>query len=62
MKPEAHAKFLKEEREYDAAFRAQLLKDIPYLHKLSVKYKDEKWLDIAQTLGTALKRLSTPPV
>jgi len=58
MKPEARAKFLEEEKVYDALFRAQLLADIPYFHKLSVKYKDPKWLETAKTLGIVLKRLS----
>ena len=62
MKPEAHAKFLEEEKEYDALFKAQLLRDIPYFHRLHVKYQDPAWLEIAQTLGTALKRLSPPRV
>lgn len=60
MKPEARAKFLEEQREYDKEFKAQLLRDIPYFHKLHVKYQDPKWLEIAENLGTALKRLSPP--
>lgn len=43
-------------------FRAQLLKDIPYFHRLSIKYNDPKWLEIAQNLGIVLKGLSTPPL
>lgn len=59
MKPEAREKFLRETKEYDDLFKAQLLKDIPYFHKLSVKYQDPKWLGIARTLGIVLKNLST---
>jgi hypothetical protein len=60
MKPEAHDKFLKEEQEYDKLFKEQLLADIPYFHRLHVKYQDTKWLEIAKDLGKALKSLSTP--
>lgn len=58
MKPEARAKFLAEEREYDLFFREQLLKDVPYFHELFAKYGDIKWLDIAKDVGTVLRRLS----
>lgn len=47
----------------DKDFRLVLLKDIPYFHYLYSKEKDQRWLDIAQTLGVAAsnlkKRLST---
>jgi len=58
MNPEAHAKFLKEERQYDQEFRAILLKDIPYFHELYAKYHDQKALETAQDLGIYLKKLS----
>lgn len=57
MKHEARQKFLGEEREYDKQFRAVLLRDIPWFHKLFAKYKDPKWLGISQTLGTVIKKI-----
>lgn len=62
MNPEAHQKFLEQKAADDKAFRAQLLKDIPYFHRLHVKYQDPAWLEIAQTLGAALKKLSPPRI
>jgi hypothetical protein len=48
--------------EENKRFSEMVMRDIPYFHKLYVKYQDPKWLEIAQNLGTALKRLSTPRV
>jgi hypothetical protein len=53
MKPEARAKFLEEEKQYDTEFRMKLLKDIPYFHHLYTKYNDPEWLSIAKNLGIA---------
>ena len=38
-------------------FKAQLLKDIPYFHKLYAKYHDPKALETARNLGIYLKKL-----
>lgn len=51
MKPEARTKFIEERRLHDKQFYMQLLKDIPYFHKLYAKYHDEKWLALAKELG-----------
>lgn len=37
--------------EEDKAFYAQLLKDIPYFHRLYAKYHDADYLGISKTLG-----------
>lgn len=44
-------------KEEDVAFHQQLLKDIPYMHRLFNKYKDPQWLEIARNLGEYDKRL-----
>jgi len=51
MKPEARTKFLEERKLSDNNFRMQLLKDIPYFHKLYAKYRDPEWLNLAKTIG-----------
>ena len=47
-------------KKYDDDFKASLLKDIPYFHMLYAKYHDQKWLELAQTVGTVAKKLSPP--
>lgn len=43
--------------EEDAAFKAQLLKDLPYFHRLYALYGDEQFLQIAQGLSKVIKKL-----
>jgi len=42
--------------ELEDDFRAQILKDIPYFHKLYAKYHDPNALETARNLGIYLKK------
>ncbi len=45
-------------KEEDKEFRAVLLRDVPYFHKLYSKYKDPQYLEIVRNLGITLKKLN----
>lgn len=49
----SHLTITTPEANEDERFKAQLLQDIPYFHRLFAKYRDQKYLDTAKNLGIA---------
>lgn len=57
MNQEALQKLRDSEVEYGKVFHAQLMRDIPYFHKLYAKYHNPVSLEIARDLGTHAKNI-----